>query len=341
MGDRSLEAFALPGQRGVASRAQLLDMGWTYSVIQHALVTSWQQPAPGVFLPHQGRPGNDQLLVIGALWAGQGCILTAGAALAIYGALPMSAYARPSSTRILTFVGVGRQHGAQCSIARRTLTRHSPTIGHRRGPLLVAEPARSLVDHARWDATTRADLEGVTIACLQQNVTTVDLLESALTTAGRPHLGAVREGLRSFQNGAWSRPESTLRHLLRAARLPPFVMNHKVIGHEGQVIGTPDAYFPDRGVVVQVHSQAFHQGSGEAGTDLWAQTVQWDNRYTAAGLAVVAVTLSTLARGTGSFLRQLTQTLRTREGRASPDLEMRCPQACSEFHTWASISARA
>lgn len=340
MGKRSLEAFTLPGQRGVASRAQLLNVGWTYSAIQHALATSWQQPAPGVLLPHRGRPSPDQLLVIGALWAGVGCTLTAGAALAIYGALPLAGYATDSSpSRVLTFVGVGHQHGGRCSIARRRLTRYTPPIGHRRGPLLVAEPARALVDHARYDAATSADLEGLTIACLQQNVTTMDLLDSALSTAGRPHLGPVREGLRIFRDGAWSRPEATLRHLVLAERLPQFVTNHTLVGDQSQVIGTPDAYFPHRGVVVQVHSKAYHQGWDEAGTDLWAQTVQRDNRYAAAGLSVVAVTPTTLAREARPFLRQLTETLRLRDGLKFPGVRVRCPQACAGFHTLESISA--
>ncbi len=337
---RSLEAFELPGQQGVSSRAQLLETGWTYSAIQHALATSWQQPAPGVFLPHRGQPSQEQLLVSGALWAGRGCTLTAGAALAIYGALPLGAYATDSSSsRVLTFVGGGRRHSANCRIARRTLTRYIPPIGHRRGPLLVAEPARALVDHARWDGTTSTDLESLTIACLQRNVTTVDLLEAALRTAARPHLGAVREGLRNFRDGAWSRPEATLRHLLLGERLPRFVMNHGLIDAGGDLIGIPDAYFPDQGVVIQVHSKAYHQGWDKTGNDLWAQTVQRDNRYTASGLAVVAVTPTTLAREARPFLRQLTETLRLRDGLSFPGLHVRCPQACSEIHATGSIPA--
>lgn len=334
MGNRSFEAFNLPGQRGAATRPQLVAHGWTYAAISHALQTQWQEPAPGVFLAHRGAYNREQQLVIGALWAGEWAVLTAGAALNIYGA-------HLTSPGVPRFVVPWTQRAALCGAARRVRSRHTPVVAHRRGPLAVVSPARALIDVAREESPTSDELEAITITCLQQRVTTPELLIVALERGGQGHLAGLRRGLDEFMRGAWSVPEATLRHLMLAGDFPPFVMNHELVDVAGQPIGTPDAYFLEAGVAVQVHSRAHHQGFDSEGIDLWSQTVQRDNRYAAAGIAVVAVTPTTLAREAPSFLRQLTEALRIREGMATPHLVVECTRACNKIHALAPIASHA
>lgn len=317
--------FEIAGQRGAATRAQLIAAGWTYSAISHALSTRWAQPAPGVFLSHRGAVTAQQAPVIGALWAGQNAVLTAAAALHIYGAL-----SDPPS--ISTFVGSWRARSRTCGVARRVRSRYPPSVAHQRGAVAVASPARALVDFARWDAAEPTDVEATTIACLQQKVTTPVLLAAALEEAGRPHMGAVRLGLREFVDGAWSRPEATLRRLMRTVDLPAFVSNHALVDALGSTIGTPDAYFPRCGVAVQVHSKAHHSGWDSDGNELWARTVERDNRYAACGVTVIGVTPRTLARAPDGFMRQLICALEHRRKLAPPLIVMRCPQACNASH---------
>lgn len=214
-------------------------------------------------------------------------------------------------------------------------------VAHRRGALAVVSPARALMDFARWDTPTSHDLAAVTIACLQQRATSPENLDFELERAGQSHLAGLRRGLKEFTQGAWSRPEATLHRLLHAGGFPRFVMNHRLVDANGLTIGTPDAYFPDQGTVVQVHSKAHHQGWDGDGTDLWSQTVHRDNRYAAAGLAVVAVTPTTLAREVRPFLKQLTDTVHRRYGMATPHLTMTCPPACNKIHAVAPLSSHA
>ncbi len=269
-----------------------------------------------------------------ALWAGERAVLTAGAALAIYGTQLKS----PSTA---SFVVPWTQRAAHCKLARRVRSRHAPVVTHRRGALALVSPARALIDVARWDAPTPDELEAITIACLQQRVTTPELVIAALEQAGQGHLAGLRRGLDDFTRGAWSRPEATLRRLMLSGGVPQFVMNHELVDTDGHSVGTPDAYFPEAGVAVQVHSKVHHQGLDSEGNDLWAQTVQRDNRYAASGLAVVAVTPTTLAREARPFLRQLTDTLRLRDGLNVPGLQVRCPRACNEIHTQAPMASHA
>ncbi|MFT3877391.1 MAG: hypothetical protein QM708_13360 [Propioniciclava sp.] len=48
---------------------------------------------------------------------------------------------------------------------------------------------------------------------------------------------------------------------------------------DGRRIGIPDGYFPDAGVVVQVHSRVFHDGVDADGHDRLAVTLERDLVY--------------------------------------------------------------
>jgi hypothetical protein len=74
----------LAGQGGLATRRQLLDAGWTYSAVRHALSTGWQKALPGVFAPHSGSLSGNDVLTAAALWAGDRAVLTAWSALRIF-----------------------------------------------------------------------------------------------------------------------------------------------------------------------------------------------------------------------------------------------------------------
>lgn len=68
----------LPRQRGLATRRQLREAGWTPSAVRHAVATTWQEPAPEVFADHRGDLDAEVRLVAAALWAGPAAVLTAG-----------------------------------------------------------------------------------------------------------------------------------------------------------------------------------------------------------------------------------------------------------------------
>ncbi|MFK5645131.1 hypothetical protein ACI3ET_01265 [Ornithinimicrobium sp. LYQ121] len=74
---------------------------------------------------------------------------------------------------------------------------------------------------------------------------------------------------------------------------------------DGEVVGTPDGYIEDAGVVVQVHSRQFHQGIDDQGGDTWARTVEKDGDFVAAGVRVVGVTPWTLYSRPARFVTRL------------------------------------
>src|SRR5690606_25256309 len=74
---------------------------------------------------------------------------------------------------------------------------------------------------------------------------------------------------------------------------------------EGQLIGTPDGYFEEAGVAVQVHSRTHHQGIDDQGQDRWGRTVEKDSDFVAVGVRVIGVTPWTLYSRPGWFLARL------------------------------------
>lgn len=301
----------IDGQRGFATTSQLLAAGWTYSALSHLVATTGSRVLPRVYLPHQSHVAADDITVAGWLWAGHDTALTGTRALARHG-LALTAFS--PITRFLTRRnGRNREtiHGMEL---RRT--RRAPRASVR-DDVAVAPVERALVDAARYKEASARDITGWTIAALQRRLTTLDRLDAEVTASGWIGLGAVTDGCAAFRRGAWSLPEATLGTLVAEdPRFPRMLPNPRLEDESGVLIGRPDGYFEEEGVVVQVHSRAFHDGEAPDGRDRWNATVQADNRYTAVGLAVIGVTPTALAESPTRFLDELAATLVTHRGRA-------------------------
>lgn len=323
----------IPRQRGLATRPQLIEAGWTISSIRHAVQTTWQRPLPRVFASHRGELDADILVVAAALWAGPSAVLTAGSALHIYGGLD-------TPPRVATFVVSAASRSSVAPRAQRMRSVVPAVVAHRRGVVAVVSPGRALVDSARWDGLDTDEVQALTIACLQRSVTSPPLLKVALAAAGRRGQAGTTQGLAAFTAGAWSLPEATLHRLMsKTPGLPSFVLNHALHTPDGRRIGIPDAYLPSVGIAVQVHSRAHHSGIDEAGHDRWSQTVEHDNAFAVHGVLVLGVTPQTLARAPKGFIRQLLAALESRRALPTPSVQLRCPDGCDSAVAGVSASS--
>lgn len=276
------------GQRGLATRAQLRAAGFTPAAIRHVVEVTGQRPFPGVYAAHRGPLDARTLLTAAALWAGPRTVLTGGHALALLG-LPTPGV--PTLARFLIAAGrhAGRAPGAEvCRTSRWPRTRLF-------GRLRTASVERALADAARYHDFPPAELEALTIAALQGQWTTHSRLSAELDGGRLNDTAPARAGLAEFAAGAWSVAESALRRVLRRRRWR-VLLNPRIASPDGRFVGTPDAYLPDFGVAVQVHSRAYHAGSDADGSDLWQRTVERDARYAAMGVLVVALTPAGLRR---------------------------------------------
>ena len=302
----------IPGQMGLASTRQLLKAGASeWDLTQLAL--RGQRVVRRVYRSGTGELTSNQMLVAGSLWAGPHAVMTGAHALAAHGLVDADDLeVRP---RFL----VPAQHRARRNALGMTSerTRSMPRSLLRAG-VPVATPERALVDTAHRRELTASQLKLLTMTVLQRRRTTLARLEAEIAALGDANTGPLQDGMLGFRKGAWSPPEETLVAAVAADdRFPPMLANPLLDDLEGRLVGRPDGYFPDAGVVVQVHSRAFHTGKSDDGRDRWATTLVRDADYQTYGLVVVPVAPETLDNDLPSFLSTLLLILEAHRGQGA------------------------
>lgn len=274
----------IDGQFGLATRAQLTAAGFTRAAVRHAAKRDWQQVRPGVFASHRGPLDAETRLAAAALWAGPHAVLTASLALHRHG------FEQADTEEAIFLVPVtarGRQDGR----VRTVRTSRAVRVALHLGCVMVASIERSLVDLANLEAIPADDLKALTLSALQRRRTTCERLEGELDVAPRKGTAPVRRAAEVFARGAWSMPEAAFGDLVaQAPELPTMLQNVTLRTPEGEVLGTPDGFFPEAGVAVQVHSREFHSGYAEDGTDLWSATVEGDGVYPEHDVICIGIT---------------------------------------------------
>lgn len=299
------------GQHGLATYRQLRRAGWSEGQIRHARSTVWQCPFPSVVAAHRGPLDATTRLIAATLWAGPRAVLSGTSALRLLG---LRVPGRLRFLYVVPATGRAREHGAA------TVVRSAREVAgvQKRGIIRVAPAARALVDAAAYEAVPDQDLEALAIAVLQRGLSTSEELEVELWQRPGRQVGGIRAGLAGFLGGAWSRPELALRRVVDAEPdLPPMVTNIRLVrAVDGVLVGCPDGFFPDLGLVIQVHSRQHHQGIDDRGGDRWAGTVEKDSAYVAVGARVLGVSPWTLYSQPRRFLTRLRETVAL--GPASP-----------------------
>ena len=310
----------LPHQRGFATRRQLLDAGSTPSALRQ-LSRNGHHVARAVYGADGGALREEDRVIAGYLWAGKSAVLTGVNALIRLG------IAVPRPATVIGFLVVAGARNRRHIQGFRTIRTRRPPKARPRDGVPTAPIERALADAGRHRELTASELKGLTIAVLQRRLTTPERLVAELEAGGTLGVTGVRQGLMAFCDGSWSVPEATLAGAVAEhSDLPVMLANPTLLDAAGAVIGVPDGYFPDAGVVVQVHSRAYHDGVTDEGDDRWTATVEGDLRYPEHGLLVVPVTPETLRDSLPGFLDSLAAILATRDGPA-PHVFVRTPPA--------------
>ncbi len=298
----------IPGQRGLATTRQLLEAGATLSQLQH-LVRDGHRILRTVYAQRPGPIPDADKLVAALLWAGPRSILTGLHALQVHG------FADKHSAPIIPFLVPQTSRTRVRAIGIETIrTKRLPTP-ILRDDLRLAPIERALTDALRLRQLTDRELRGIATAALQTRRTTADRLATEIEFGLPNATGGLVAAVVDFRRGSWSVPEAELADAVRShPDLPTMLLNPRLITANGALIGMPDGYLPDAGVVIQVHSQEFHTGFDEVLGDRWASTMDKDLDYQAHDLIVVQVAPTTLRDAMGNFLRRLVAVVAPRRG---------------------------
>lgn len=266
-------------QSGLVTRSQLVAAGISAAAVRHRAQRSWRHVLPGVVALRNGPLSSEQRLVAAQLMCGPDARVSGGSAAMLHG--------------ITSVVDDGRVH-MQVPVnqaARRsgfvvaTRSRRIAPAAVCRGVVRLAPLPRAVADAARMARTDRT-AAAIVIEALQRRLVRLEDLEHELGAGAQHGSGILRRAMATARTGAWSVAEVDLLGLLATSRvLPPAWPNPELHAPDGTVLPSPDAWFDDVGLAVQVHSAQYHSAPSQ-----WDRTVRVDGVFAEYGISHLAVT---------------------------------------------------
>ncbi|MBT0994819.1 hypothetical protein KIN34_11060 [Cellulomonas sp. DKR-3] len=274
------EVLALAAeQAGLVTRAQLEAHGITARALRARLVHEWRLVLPGVVLlsrlalPTEARPLAAQLM------AGQDARITGRAGARLLG------LANAGEVRQVDLLVPATRATRTVAFVRLSRTDRMPAAATRFGLLAVAPPARVVGDACRATADLRY-ARALVIEAVQRRKVTVATMFDELFAGPTRGSATLRAAIEAAGSGAWSVAEHDLIRVVRRSRvLPEPWPNPMLRDPSGGALPTPDLWFDDVGLAVQVHSHA-HHAAGEQ----WTATIRADSALAEAGVLRLAFT---------------------------------------------------
>lgn len=275
---RNALSRALRENEGVITRAQAADCGLSLGEIRHRIRPGgpWQRLLAGVYLTVTGTPTQRQTEIAALRRAGPGSVLTSIAALGHHGVRT------PRSTYVTVLVPAAQRRRSE-GFVRIWATTRMPEFVFNDGAVRFAEAARAVTDAARELGSFR-DVRAVAADAVQRRRCRIDQLADELRHAPVRQSAWLRRTLAEVADGVRSAAEGDLRDLIRAHGLPAPLFNARLyVGPE--FVAVPDAWWPERGVVVEVDSREWHLSPED-----WQRTLRRSTRMNALGINVMHFT---------------------------------------------------
>jgi hypothetical protein len=279
-------------QAGVVTVGQLSVLGVSRSQLRSRLRREWRYVLPRV-VALTGAPLNEQQRYVAALlYAGRDAALASLTAAAWHG---VKAARVDHMVRVI--VPIDRCVIDQSFVVVRRTTRADEGRWVR-GPLTLCRPARSVADAAREAGGDQA--RAIVIEAVQKRLVGLHHVRHELLAGPTRGAGDLRRAIEEAERGAWSIPEADLARLVTTSRVLPPMLANPVL-EIGQVrLPTPDGWFDDVALAVQVHSRRFHSGYLD-----WEATVSSDGVFAEHGVPLVTVTPRQIALDSAAVLRRI------------------------------------
>jgi hypothetical protein len=273
--DSDALARTLAQQHAIIGRRQAIACGLTSKAVQHRIRTGgpWQVIVPGVYLAGRGALTAKQRAM--AAWE------HAGRAIAITGPSAVQWHRMPGQDS--EYVDVLVPPECRCGSAdfvRIHRTAVEPQVLYTDGKVKYVDPARAVSDAVRAMADL-SDVRALVAAGVQRGKVELWQLARELDVGPARGSSLLRRALAEVSDGARSTAEADLLALIRQSRLPEPLYNPRLyVGSE--FLASPDAWWPEFGVAVEVDSKAWHLSPAD-----WERTLERHARMTAQGILVL------------------------------------------------------
>jgi hypothetical protein len=258
---RALRAL-IEEQELIVSRQQVVCARMSLHALAHRLRVGgpWQTLLPGVYLAATGTPTMQQKEMAALLYGNPSpeitretkAIITGAAALKYQNVtLPESAF---DLIDILIPAEVKRQSTSFVTVHR---TGRFPAMSVVRGKRLFAPDARAVADAARA-MTDLGQVRALVSSAVQRGCCGVAAIGRELDNGPVGGSALLARALAEASDGTRSAPEAELRVLIGKARLPMPLFNPKLYLPDGTFIASPDAWWPEAGVAVEIDSRQWH-----------------------------------------------------------------------------------
>ncbi|MEV6446951.1 hypothetical protein [Amycolatopsis sp. NPDC051716] len=301
------ELFAA-SRRGVLTVAQLEELGVPSRTSYRRCRPGrpWQRLLPGVVLLRTGTPTRRQLLEGALLYGGGEAVVTGLESCRRQG---LKRAARPGEPVHLLLPAHLKTTSSGYVLVERTTRMPTPIEV---GKLPLAPVVRAVLDECRR-LTERAPIRALLAEVVQQLKTDPTDLCTELEKGSDRGSALPREVLREIGSGARSPAEAEAMAVWRRTGLPEPVWNFQVRDERGRYIATPDAWCDEVALAWEIDSYEFHFGRPG-----YAATLERNNRYAAAGVAVVQTVPSRLRSEPRAVAGELVLAYRAAANRPRP-----------------------
>ncbi|SED23283.1 hypothetical protein SAMN04489727_7004 [Amycolatopsis tolypomycina] len=305
---RDAELIFAASRRGVITVTQLESLGVPPATSYRRCLPGgpWQRLLPGVVLLRTGAPTRRQLVEGALLHCGDHAVITGLESCRRQG---LKRDARPGEAiHVLLPLHLKTTSSGYVLVER---TKRMP-VPVRSDGLPLAPAVRAVLDECRR-MRERPPIRALLAEAVQQLGLDPTDLSGELETGSRRGTALPRAVLREIAGGARSAAEAEAMAVWRRTGLPEPVWNFELRDECGNYIAIPDAWWDNVALAWEIDSYEFH--FGQPG---YASTLARNNRYAAAGVAVVQTVPSRLRTDPAAVADDLVSAYRAAAGRPRP-----------------------
>ena len=306
--DRAAVDALFARQSGVATHAQLVELGMPLSTVTHRIGVRapWQRLLPGVVLCHRGTPSRRELVIGALLYAGAGATVTGLEALRAYGVR-----AAQGQRQVHVLVPEARRRADFDYVHVERTRRMPPQTVVADVPL--APTARAVVDACRL-LRRLDDVRELIAEVVQRGLVRVAELMDTVRASARQRTALTNAVLREIGAGIRSVAEAKAREMIVRMPIPQPEWNVTLRLSSGTFLASPDAYWELLAAALEIDSIAWHLSPAA-----YKRTQRRQRRLVArAGVMVLPIAPSDLLDNAAAFEEDLQAFLHQASQRTPP-----------------------